>query len=68
MSSVGVLSENTQETGDDVVLEKINISQYTLDRGVFNPIGPRILIKHAFLFPGFLANFEQFYLLAFNFF
>ena len=25
-------------------------------------IGPRILLKHAFLFPGFLANFERFYL------
>ena len=30
--------------------------------GVFNPIGPRILLKHALLFPGFLANFERFYL------
>ena len=28
----------------------------------FNAIGPRILLKHAFLFPGFLANFERFYL------
>ena len=29
---------------------------------VVNPIGPRILLKYAFLFPGFLANFERFYL------
>ena len=27
-----------------------------------NPIGPRILLKHALLFPGFLTNFERFYL------
>ena len=28
----------------------------------FNPIGPRIVLKYALLFPGFLANFERFYL------
>ena len=27
---------------------------------VVNPLGPRILLKHAPLFPGFLANFERF--------
>ena len=35
-----------------------------IDMTVINPIGPRILLKHAFLFPGFLANFEQFHLFA----
>ena len=29
-----------------------------------NPLGPRILLKHATMFPGFLANFERFYLLV----
>ena len=28
---------------------------------MFNPIGPRILLKHTLLFPGFLANVERFY-------
>ena len=27
-----------------------------------NPLGPRILLKHALMFPGFLAIFERFYL------
>ena len=31
-----------------------------------NPLGPRILLKHATMFPGFLANFERFYLLVFK--
>ena len=33
---------------------------------MINPLGPRILLKHAPLFPGFLANFERFYLLVFK--
>ena len=31
-----------------------------------NPLGPRILFKHATMFPGFLANFERFYFLVFK--
>ena len=31
-----------------------------------NTLGPRILLKHATMFPGFLANFERFYLLVFK--
>ena len=26
-----------------------------------NPLGPRILLKHALLFPGFMAFLERFY-------
>ena len=37
----------------------------TTMKGVyFNPLGPRILLKHATMFLGFLANFERFYLLV----
>ena len=28
---------------------------------LLNPLGPRILLKHALLFPGFMAFFERFY-------
>ena len=38
-----------------------NIHYRNIDM-IINPIGPRILLKHAFLFPGFLANFERYYL------
>ena len=40
--------------------------QYFIFKVDINPIGPRILLKHAFLSPGFLANFEQFHLFAFK--
>ena len=33
---------------------------------VINPLGPRILLKHATMFPEFLPNFEQFYLVFKN--
>ena len=44
---------------DTIVFAMSNLS----DCGV-NPLGPRILLKHATMFPGFLANFERFYLLV----
>ena len=46
------------------LLVTINERQYLVWFIFINPLGPRILLKHAPLFPGFLANFDRFYLLC----
>ena len=46
---------------------KTNINIHTMNpTKLINPLGPRILLKHAPLFPGFLANLERLYLLVFK--
>ena len=49
--------------GDQIEVFKIVNGYEDVDRNMFvklNPLGPRILLKHATMFPGFLANFERF--------
>ena len=42
------------------IIHETNLCYYIYP--LFNPIGPRILLNHALLFPCFPANFERFYL------
>ena len=43
---------------DVILLDVIMLDVILLD---VNPLGPRILLKHALLFPGFMAFLERFY-------